>query len=198
MSKTHWKQLVNLDYIGAYALDGNDLDVTIQHAKREIVIGASGKKEECLVAHLVDQKPLIVNRTNAKALSKLYGPYVEDWAGKRITLYPTTTKFGGEVVECLRIRPEAPKQTGPAQIKCEVCGSAVRAAGRMTPDQIGALARSKYGKTMCVACGKAEADRIAKAAEAAEQDKQAEQDGQAEQDSQADETGEVKQDEADA
>lgn len=111
MSKTHWKKLVNPDYIGAYALpDGQDLTVTIDYVQNEVVTGSGGKKEECMVAHLVGQKPLILNMTNSKSIHKLYGPYIEDWKGKQITLYASTTKLAGEAVECLRIRPNVIKQ----------------------------------------------------------------------------------------
>lgn len=110
--KTHYKQLMNPDYFGAYALpDGNDLTVTIKNVAREVVVSAGGKKEECTVCHLAGQKPLILNATNGKTIAKLYGPYIEEWRGKQITLFASTTKFGGEVVECVRIRPAAPSAT---------------------------------------------------------------------------------------
>lgn len=110
-TKTHWKQLVNPDYIGAYALpDGEDLVVTIDYVQLEVVKGTGGKEEQCSVAHLVGQKPLILNMTNSKTIHKLYGPYIEDWRGKQITLFASTTKLAGEMVECLRIRPAAPKK----------------------------------------------------------------------------------------
>ena len=49
MSKTHWKLLVNPNYIGAYALpDGNDITVTIEHVGREIVTSTGGKKKSAL------------------------------------------------------------------------------------------------------------------------------------------------------
>lgn len=106
-SKTHWKRLHNPDYIGAYSLDeGQDLTVTIDYVVREQITGTGGKKEECTVAHLVKNKPFILNATNSKTIAKLYGVYIEDWAGKKITLYATTTRMGGETVECLRIRPQ--------------------------------------------------------------------------------------------
>jgi hypothetical protein len=108
--KTHWKQLVNPDYIGAYALpNGEDLTVTIKSVAREVVTMAGGKKEECTVVQLVNNKPFIINATNSKSIHRLYGPYIEEWAGKQITLFASTTKFGGELVECLRIRPEVAK-----------------------------------------------------------------------------------------
>lgn len=110
--KTHWKKLVNIDYIGAYSLeDGKDLTVQIQSVEVKRVKGEGGKEEDCTVASLQGQKPFIVNRTNAKTITKLYNsPYIEDWAGKKITLYATTTRVAGETVECLRIRPAIPKE----------------------------------------------------------------------------------------
>ena len=105
--KTHWKRLMNPDYIGAYWLpEGEDVTVTIDHVVREMITGTGGKKEECTVAHLKGVKPFILNATNSKTIAKLYGPYIEDWAGKRITLYASTTKMAGDTVECLRIRPQ--------------------------------------------------------------------------------------------
>lgn len=118
-TKTHWKQLVNPDFLGAYSLpNGNDLTVTMKSVSREMVTMAGGKKEECTVVRLVDNKPLILNATNSKSIHRLYGPYIEEWAGKRITLHASTTKFGGELVECLRIRPEVARQ-GKAAITDE-------------------------------------------------------------------------------
>lgn len=106
--KTHWKRLINPDYIGAYMV-AEDTVVKIEKVTRQLVKGEGGKSEECTVAHLAGTKPFILNRTNSKMIAKLYGsPYIEDWVGKTITLYPTTTKVAGETVECLRIRPTKP------------------------------------------------------------------------------------------
>jgi len=113
-AKTHWKRLHNPDYIGAYSLnEGEDLTVTIDYVVREQITGTGGKKEECTVAHLVKNKPFILNATNSKSIAKLYGNYIEDWAGQQITLYATTTKMAGDTVECLRIRPKVTVRTKP-------------------------------------------------------------------------------------
>lgn len=110
MSLTHYKRLMNPDYFGAYALpDGKDLVVTIKSVARETITMAGGKKEDCMVCRLDGQKPLILNATNSKTIAKLYGPYIEDWHGKQITMFASTTKFGGDVVECVRIRPAVPR-----------------------------------------------------------------------------------------
>lgn len=104
--KTHWKVLINPEYIGAYWLhEGQDSTVTIDRVVREQVKGTGGKTEECTVAHLKGAKPFILNVTNSKSIAKLYGPYIEDWAGKPITLFASTAKLAGDTVECLRIRP---------------------------------------------------------------------------------------------
>lgn len=105
-TKTHWKQLVDPRYIGAYALpNGDDITVTIERVQLETVTMMGGKKEDHTIAYLKGQKPMILNVTNSKSIHKLYGPFIEDWAGKQVTLFASTAKMGGELVECLRIRP---------------------------------------------------------------------------------------------
>ena len=115
MSKTHWKKLMNPDYIGAYWLTpGEDATVVIDYVLREVITGTGGKKEECSVAHLKNGvKPFILNATNSKTIAKLYGPFIEDWAGCPITLFATTTRLAGDTVECLRIRPVVAKRVAP-------------------------------------------------------------------------------------
>ena len=108
-TKTHWKKLVDPRYIGAYALpNGDDLTVTIDVVQRETVTMMGGKKEDHSIMYLKGQKPMILNATNSKSIHKLYGPFIEDWAGKQITLFASTAKMSGELVECLRIRPNVP------------------------------------------------------------------------------------------
>jgi len=113
--KTHWKRLINPDYIGVYSLDeGKDKVVTIEKVIRDMVTSIGGKKEECTIAILKGEKPFILNSTNSKMIQKLYGtPYIEDWAGAKITLYASITKLKGEDVECLRIRPKIPNKKLP-------------------------------------------------------------------------------------
>lgn len=114
MSKTHYKRFMNPDYLGAYSLpEGEDMTVVIEYVQSDEVAMAGGKKEVCMVARMIDQKPMILNATNSKTIAKLYGPYVEDWQGKPITLFASTTRFGGETVECLRIRPQVAPRAKP-------------------------------------------------------------------------------------
>ena len=89
MALTHWKKLENPEYIGAYAFQpGEEKTLTIKNVRREVVVGAEGKKEECTVVHFCEnEKPLILNATNGKAIQKIAGSgYIEQWEGVRITL----------------------------------------------------------------------------------------------------------------
>lgn len=151
----HWKRLVNPDYLGAYALDeGQDMVLTIKSVGREVVTSAGGKKEECVVAHFQeDVRPMVLNITNMKMIQKVYKtPHIEKWAGKKIQVYQDTTKFGGEIVECLRIRPYVPREE--AKIKCERCGEILTASSNMTAQQLADYGRKTFDKVLCVKCGK--------------------------------------------
>lgn len=105
---------MNPDFIGAYALPpGEDMTVEILSVGVERVVVSGGKKEEHTVAKLRGQKPWILNATNQKSIARLHGPYIEDWAGKKVTLYASTAKLAGDTVECLRVRPQVTEVQKP-------------------------------------------------------------------------------------
>lgn len=109
-TKTHWKMLTNPNYIGAYSLQpGEERTVEIVKVVKESVKGTDGKAEDCTVAYLKDSKPMILNATNCKTLSKIYGtPYIEEWAGKSVIIHSEKVKAFGDVVDALRIKPTKP------------------------------------------------------------------------------------------
>jgi hypothetical protein len=108
---THWKKLVNPDYLGAYSLEkGQSLILEIKEVKREIVKGTGGNSQECTIAYFKEnQKPMILNRTNCKIIQNIHKtPYIEEWAGKKIEIYSTLVDAFGEKVEALRVKKVAP------------------------------------------------------------------------------------------
>lgn len=112
---THWKKEFNYDYMGSYSLpDGKDVVLTIRETKHEMVTGANGKKEKCFVCYFAESdKPMILNRTNCKTISKVHStPYIEEWKGKKVQLGVDMVNAFGEQVEALRIRNVKPKQAG--------------------------------------------------------------------------------------
>lgn len=152
--KIHWKKLTNPDYIGAYALNpGQEMVLTIKSVVREKITGPDGKKEECTVAHFIeDAKPMILNSTNCKTIEKLYKtPYIEDWAGRKIQIYSASVKAFGDVVDALRIRPKIP-QVAITATKCVDCNAEIQPAGKMNAQQVANYTYQKYGKQLCSDC----------------------------------------------
>ena len=108
---THWKNQFNYDYLGAYSLsDGKDIVLTIKETKKEMVTGANGQKSECFVAYFHENvKPMILNKTNCKAIEKMYKtPNIEEWVDKQIQIGVARINAFGETTDCLRVRAFIP------------------------------------------------------------------------------------------
>lgn len=154
---THWKRLTNPNYLGAYAFEqGEEKTGTIDYVKSESVMNADGKSEECIVAHFKekDLKPLILNKTNCKTITKLYAtPYIENWAGKKITLCVKQVKAFGDVTDAVRVKNKVNADKVP-DIKCEACGKTIKGMGQYGPEFVANKNRERYGKCLCIECGK--------------------------------------------
>jgi len=114
---THYKKLRNPHYIGSYELltgsEPIELVVKIEKAAKEMIQNGD-KKEEAMLLYLKDQKPMIVNSTNAKNITKALGsPFIETWVGKSITLYVAKIRAFGESVDALRVKDTAPVKVKP-------------------------------------------------------------------------------------
>lgn len=152
---THWKALSNSEYLGAYSLeDQKDIVLTIGTVAREMVTGPDGKKEECIVCHFKENvKPMILNATNCKTISKLLGtPYIENWSGKKIQIGIEKVKAFGDVVDALRVRKTAPKEEAP--IPCENCGNTLQSAYGMTVSELAKYTKNQYKQCLCAECAK--------------------------------------------
>jgi hypothetical protein len=109
----HWKKLVNPDYLGAYSLENDgtfaNKVVTIEAVSVQQVPDAKGDKQECVIATLRGEKPMILNRTNLKTIEKvMQNPNIETWAGRSIELTVQKVRAFGDTVEALRVVPKAP------------------------------------------------------------------------------------------
>lgn len=108
---SHWKKMMDeKEHLYAFDLDGRDVTLTIESVSAGELTGDQGRKTKKPIATFKEtKKKLALNNTNCKTIVQLYGSNeVNDWAGKRITLFPTTTQFGGETKDCIRIRPVIP------------------------------------------------------------------------------------------
>ncbi len=94
------------NYLKASDLNGSEVVVTIDHVTSEPV----GQKRELkpILYFKGKDKGLVLNKTNAKKVQELSGSaQTEDWDGFKIKLFPTETEFGGETVDCIRIKAVA-------------------------------------------------------------------------------------------
>lgn len=102
--------MYDANYIGAWDLDGRDVTVEIEKVTAgELVSEGNKKSRKPIVSFKGKEKKLAINKTNGKAIANMYGPDTRKWIGKRLTIYPTTTKFGRDTVDCIRVRPAVPK-----------------------------------------------------------------------------------------
>jgi hypothetical protein len=80
------------------------------------IVGEKGRKDKKPILYFTGKtKTMVCNVTNGKTIATLYGPKIEDWKGKRITLYPAMTRApdGSGDVECIRVRPKIPSKPQP-------------------------------------------------------------------------------------
>ena len=116
---TDYSSLYDKDYIGAWDLkDDKDVTVTITKVVGGNLVGSGGRKTKKPIVYMKGtEKGFAVNATNGKTIAGMYGKNIEDWVGKRITLYKSTTRdpSGAEAeVECIRVRPRAPAAATPS------------------------------------------------------------------------------------
>ena len=94
--------LYDKDYISHYHLNGKDVTVEIVKVKGGELSNGKSKNKKPILYFKGTDKGLACNITNAKVIAQLYGGFNSDlWIGKKITLYPTTTTFGGMTVDYL-------------------------------------------------------------------------------------------------
>ncbi len=117
----HYKLLFPKKYLHALDLRGHDVDLTIREVGRESVYRKRGDEMLPIIYFVEtaakaektgdDEKRMICNVTNADSIADLHGTEVENWVGKRITIYamPYSKSPHGFAI---RIRPVVPPVKG--------------------------------------------------------------------------------------
>lgn len=115
----NFKLLFPSNYLGAHDLLGKDATLTIRHIVVEELKTERGTEKKPVLyfvetqrkaaANKTEEKRMILNKTNAVTIASMYGPEVNDWVGKRITLFSVAVDAFGKTVEALRVRPNPPK-----------------------------------------------------------------------------------------
>jgi hypothetical protein len=97
-------------FIKASDLEGRAVNVVIREVKVEKV-GQSGDQKP-VVYFEGKTKGMVLNKTNARKIANLAGSGdTEDWTGITVAIFPTETEFGGETVDCIRVKAAAQSRT---------------------------------------------------------------------------------------
>jgi len=123
-----YRTMFDSEYLGAWDLP-RDATVTIAGVKAGQLVGEKGRTaKKPIITFAGKQKAFAANKTNCRTIAAMYGTDTRQWVGKRITLYATTTEFGGKQMDCIRVRPQVPS----AAAKRPANGSATAAAAPET------------------------------------------------------------------
>jgi len=97
------------DYLKAADLQGRDVTATMDRVEMREFGG------DCKPALFFEgkQRFLILNKTNSATIADAYGDETDNWAGKQIILFPTTTDYQGRRVDAIRVRVPT-RQQAPA------------------------------------------------------------------------------------
>lgn len=113
---TDYRSMFDKDFLGAWDFPEGDRTFTIKKCQRGELVGQGGRKTKKPVLYFEEtDKGMALNATNGKTIAALYGVMVEEWRGKKIALYKSRTTMGSEEVDCIRIRPQAPRGNGAVE-----------------------------------------------------------------------------------
>jgi hypothetical protein len=125
-------------YLTAADLNGKPITLTIECAPIETLKkNKNGEDTKTVLYFRGTKKVLPLNRTNWDAVAEITGKDDSDnWPGYSIEVYPTTTQFGADVVDCLRIRAPAQGELKPARAAKSSKAQPPAAVADETDDQI--------------------------------------------------------------
>ena len=101
-------------YLKASDLDGRNVTVTIKSAELEEI--GFDKERKLVLSFAGTDKSMVLNKTNANTIARMFGEETDDWAGKRITLCARDVEYQGTMMSALRVlpqKPAAPKAAAP-------------------------------------------------------------------------------------
>lgn len=124
-NQTHYRKIFKSDHLGVadleeYLEQGSNLIFTISHVRQEMNAKVAGKKINANIAYFEESiKPLVLNATNSKTMSKLVGScFVENWQNVSVQLYiDRDARLMGEVVGGVRVSPKVIRKQKPVITK---------------------------------------------------------------------------------
>jgi hypothetical protein len=117
----HYELLFPSLYLRSADLLQRDVTLTIRQVDIEALHMQGGKSARKPILYFVEteakakregveEKRVVLNKTNARTIADLYGNETDQWIGKRITLYAAKATFGRQTVDAIRVRERVPPQ----------------------------------------------------------------------------------------
>ena len=101
----NWKKFFDYRFISGEDLLDKDATLTIKEIGIDEAFNGKTKEDVVCVSFEETDKMLVLNRTNAKHLTLMFGtPSVDNWIGNKITLTCQTVQAFGQSVLAVRIK----------------------------------------------------------------------------------------------
>ena len=88
-------------WLKAADLGGKKVALTIDSV--EEVTFKGDERPKLAIKFRGKDKGMVLNKTNAQVIISMHGDDTDSWVGKEIKIFPTTTTFGEDVVDCIRV-----------------------------------------------------------------------------------------------
>lgn len=154
-----WEKVIDPNFINAELIgtEGAEKVVTIKDIDfAECYDDGSKKKVQKQSVFFEECKPLVLNKTNAKTLKKLFSPNSDspkDCIGHKVALKVEKVKAFGKVVDAIRIREYS-------EVKCEGCGKPIMPGSGKTVAELVEISKRNCNKTLCIECMRKEKEKM--------------------------------------
>ena len=153
MSLQSWEKIIDPNFINAELIGdvGAERVVTIKDIDMaECYDEGTKAKMQKQTVFFDECKPMVLNKTNAKTLKRLFSPNSDDPSnafGHKIILKVESVKAFGKTTTGIRIKEYSEE-------KCPICGKAILPYAGKTVAEIKEISKRNLGEVMCGECMK--------------------------------------------
>lgn len=148
-----WEKVIDPNFISAELIgtSGAEKVVTITNIDfAECYDEQKKAKVQKQTVFFKECKPLVLNKTNARMLKKLFSPNSDtpsDCVGHKVLLCVESIKAFGKTTDAIRIKEYS-------ETKCEECGNVILPISGKSVDELIEISKRNCNKILCVACMK--------------------------------------------
>ena len=146
-----WEKIIDPNFINAELIGdvGTEKVVTIKDIDyMECFDKKSNSKIQKQSVSFEECKPMVLNKTNAKTLKKLFSPNEDDpkkCIGHKVVIYVVSVKVGGKDTTGIRIKEYSEE-------KCADCGQPILPKAGKTVAELIEISKRNCGKQLCLSC----------------------------------------------